>query len=244
MARTPARNRLASETDDSTPQPQEVVQMIIPPLQQITMPVRITGTSPYMQLRFSQKAMNKMKATQEAGQQARSKRTREARDFADDYLQAMHRMDDHPEEALSSYGIPAAAFRNAMISACRTIGFKMTLAKLSIFVEQDGLDRIDGTPLVRLHGEPEMTILPVRNATGVADLRVRPMWREWHADLRIRFDRQQFSTVDIYNLLVRAGAQVGIGEGRPDSRQSAGLGYGLYSVSYVTELPGDLPVAA
>jgi len=198
--------------------------IVIRPLQEAIVQFRLVGTAPYMQLRFSQKAMSKMQTTQEAGQQARSKKVRQARDFDDDYLQAMHRMVD------DSYGIPAAAFRNALISACRTIGFKMTLAKLSIFVEADGLDVIDGTPLVTLHGEPEKTILPVRNATGVADLRVRPMWREWAINLRIRFDREQFSTTDVFNLLVRAGAQVGVGEGRPDSRASAGLGYGLFTV--------------
>jgi hypothetical protein len=236
MARTPSTRR--KNPEEQVEHEIKVVGMVIPPLQEITMPVRITGNAPYMQLRFSQKAMNKMMATQQAGQQARSKKTREARDFDDDYLQAMHRLED------DGYGIPAAAFRNSLISACRTIGFKMTLAKLSIFVEQDGLDKVDGTPLVRLYGTPEKTILPVRNATGVADLRVRPMWREWYCDLRIRFDRQQFSEIDIYNLLVRAGAQVGIGEGRPDSRQSAGLGYGLFVVQHITELPEGLPEAA
>ncbi len=198
--------------------------VVIRPLQEAIVQFRLLGVTPYMQLRFSQKAMAKMQNTQEAGQQARSKKVREARDFDDDYTQAMHRMAD------DRYGIPAAAFRNALISACRTIGFKMTLAKLSIFVEADGLDVIDGTPLVTLHGEPEKTILPVRNATGVADLRVRPMWRAWSINLRIRFDREQFSTTDVFNLLVRAGAQVGVGEGRPDSRASAGLGYGLFTV--------------
>jgi hypothetical protein len=55
----------------------------------------------------------------------------------------------------------------------------MTLAKLSLFIEADGLDVIDGTPLVRIiAGEPERTDMHVRNATGVVDIRTRPMWRE------------------------------------------------------------------
>lgn len=204
--------------------PPSSVSLVVKPLQEAILIFALRGTAPYMQLRFSQKAMDKMAATQQAGQQSRSKKAREARDFADDYAQAMHRMRD------GRYGIPCAAFRNALISACRTVGFKMTIAKLSVFVEADGLDEVDGTPLVTLHGEPEMTILPVRNATGVADLRVRPLWRAWTVTLRVRFDTEQFSSTDVFNLLVRAGAQVGIGEGRPDSRASAGLGYGLFTV--------------
>ena len=27
-----------------------------------------------------------------------------------------------------------------------------------------------------------------RNATGVVDIRVRPMWREWWIDLRVKFE--------------------------------------------------------
>lgn len=199
--------------------------LVIPRLVEHVAHFRVVGLSPYMQLRFSQKAMTKMQVQQEAGQQARSKRTREARDFDDDYLQAMHRFAD------GRYGIPAASFRNAMISACRLVGFKMTIAKLALFVIQDGVDMVDATPLVELYGEPEKTIMPVRNATGVADLRVRPMWREWHVNLRVRWDSAQLSMQDVSNLLYRAGRQVGIGEGRPDSRESAGLGYGLFDIA-------------
>ena len=32
------------------------------------------------------------------------------------------------------------------------------------------------------------------------------------------------------NLMARAGAQVGVGEGRPDSKTSAGLGFGTWEI--------------
>ena len=38
------------------------------------------------------------------------------------------------------------------------------------------------------------------------------------------------SDADIVNLISRVGMQVGIGEGRPDSKQSAGLGFGLFEI--------------
>jgi hypothetical protein len=119
-----------------------------------------------------------------------------------------------------------------MISACRLVGFKMTLAKMSIFVEADGFDADDGTPLVKLiAGEPERMDAAVRNATGVIDIRSRPMWREWQADLRVRFDGDQFTLDDVANLLSRVGVQVGIGEGRPDSKASAGMGWGTFKLA-------------
>ena len=72
--------------------------------------------------------------------------------------------------------------------------------------------------------------MPTRNATGVFDIRVRPMWREWYAQPVIQFDADQFKLQDVFNLLSRVGMQVGLGEGRPDSKMSSGLGYGTFTV--------------
>lgn len=184
----------------------------------------IRGTAPYVQARFSAKAMQAMAQKMVAGTQANGKKIREPRDFDADFEHAKHLMPD------GTQGIPASAFRQAMISACRLVGFKMTLAKLSVFVEADGFDKVDGIPLIKLNGEPERVDMAVRNATGVADIRVRPMWRDWSAAIRVRYDADQFSLADITNLMGRVGLQVGIGEGRPDSRESAGLGWGTFQI--------------
>ena len=223
-------NRLAGEngkpsvlTAKATKKKGDVVLRITAPRME-RLKLRILGTAPYMQLRFSAKAMQKMQANMEAGQTGRSKKAREPRDFDNDYQEAFHRLPD------GSPGIPAAAFRAACISACRLVGYKMTIAKLSIFFECDGFDVVDGSPLIRIQGDPEMTILPARNANGGMDLRVRPMWREWSADVTMRFDRDQFDPQDVLNLLCRVGCQVGVGEGRADSRASVGLGFGSFDV--------------
>lgn len=185
---------------------------------------RIVGTAPYVQCRFSQKAIEQIRATQAAGGTAKSKKTREPKDFDGMYEQAKHLMED------GRCGIPAGAFRQAMISACRLIGFKMTLAKLAVFVEADGFDKVDGTPLIAIDGKPEKHEMMGRNDNGSVDLRVRAMFRKWGAKVRITFDADTFTLPDISNLLSRVGMQVGIGEGRPDSRNSAGLGWGLFKI--------------
>ena len=185
----------------------------------------LTGTAPYMQARFGEKAMNKMRATQEAGSQSKGKKVREARDFNADYEAAKHISTE------GWCGVPAGAFRTACIDVCRLVGFKMTLAKLSIFIEPDGFDKIDGTPLVRLQGTPEKNVSGVRNANGNLDLRTRPMWRKWSVKLHVKFDEDQFSLADISNLLARAGIQCGIGEGRPNSRMSTGIGFGTFKIN-------------
>lgn len=198
------------------------IQVTIKPPKIETAKFRIVGTAPYVQARFSAKAMQAMHEKHEAGSTANKKKSRIARDFDDDYEQAKHISTE------GWVGIHAGSIRAAMISACRLVGFKMTLAKLSVFVEADGFDKVDGVPLIKIEGTPEKTEMAVRNQTGVVDLRVRPMWREWAANVRIRYDADQFTLKDITNLMMRVGSQVGIGEGRPDSRDSAGMGWGCF----------------
>lgn len=184
----------------------------------------ILGTAPLVINRFSIKAAQMMRETQEAGQQSKSKKKRTAKDFNANYEDAKYKSAD------GWCGFNAAALRLAMIGACRLVGYKMTLAKLSVFVIADAFDPLDGTPLVRIYGEPKMDVRPARNDNGSVDLRARPMWMEWSAKVRIQFDEDQFSVEDVANLLSRVGLQCGIGEGRPNSKMSGGLGWGTFQV--------------
>ena len=209
-------------TDAPSTEAVEILSIPRPRIFVLTQAIR--GTGPYVQARFSEKARKMMADKMEAGSTATKNKNRVARDFDDDFRQSMHAGPN------GEHGMPAAAFRAAAISACRIVGFKMTQAKLGFFVEQDFLDTRDGTPLVQIFGKSKPVRLPVRNATGVADLRVRAMFEEWDATLRIRFDGDMFTRSDILNLLARVGIQVGIGEGRPDSKKSAGMGWGTFKL--------------
>jgi hypothetical protein len=206
----------------------EVIKISAPKFTVLT--VDIEGASPFMQLRFSQKAKEGMMGKMAEGTTARGKKVRAARDFDEDLRQAQYISTE------GWNGIPASAFRNASIDVCRMVGFKMTHAKMSIFIEADGFDTYDGTPLVKLQSPapPERTDMAVRNATGVADIRIRPMWRQWSVRLRVRFDEDQFTATDVINLLSRAGLQCGVGEGRPYSKSSNGMGMGMFTVKSVS----------
>ena len=186
----------------------------------------IRGNAPYVSNKFSAEAREMMRAKQAAGAQAKKGGKREAKDFDRCYRESMHAFAD------GSHGVPATSFRQAIVSACRVVGFKMTLAKLSIFVEADGFDVDDASPLVRFtKGEPEKFESFTRNETGVADIRVRGKWAPgWEMDLRVKYDADLFSSTDIRNLLQRVGAQVGVGAGRPDSKDSCGQGWGTFDV--------------
>ena len=187
-----------------------------------TVAVILQSTAPLVVERFSKKA--ELMAKMALGSAAANKKVRTARDYDNEAEEARYRAPDGWE------GMNAAAFRAGMIGACRLVGFKMTLAKLSVFVEADAFDLKDGIPLVRVYGKSETYTAHTRNATGVVDVRSRPMYREWAVKLRVRFDADQFSAQDVYNLIARVGGQVGIGAGRPDSKASAGCGFGTFEV--------------
>jgi len=187
-----------------------------------TLEILLQGTAPLVVARFSKKA--ELMAKMAEGGASKNKKVRNARDYDKETEEARYRSGEKWE------GVNAAAFRAGMISACRLVGFKMTLAKLSTFVEADGYDVQDGIPLVRIYGKSETYTAHTRNATGVVDVRSRPMYREWACKLRVRYDMDQFSAQDVYNLVARVGGQVGLCEGRPDSKASAGCGFGTFEV--------------
>lgn len=187
--------------------------------------ITVVGTAPYVQNKFSAKAREQMATKQAAGSTAKARKgAHAARDFEADYAAACHRA------ANGRYGIPAPAFRAALIDSCRLTGLTMARTKLAIFVIADDVDADDATPLVYIDGTPERTDLCVRNSTGVADIRVRPMWRQWSATLKLQYDADVLTQEDVGNLLLRAGAQVGIGEGRPNSKMGYGCGWGTFSI--------------
>jgi hypothetical protein len=192
----------------------------------ITLQYRIVGTAPLVIHRFANKGI--LIEAQEQGSVNKKGQKRAPKDFQAAYNSARHISEDGWD------GIHAGAFRSALVSACRLVGFKMTLAKLSLFVLADGYAE-DGTPLVRIYGTPEMVTHTVRNATGVVDVRARPMYKQWAADLRVRFDSDQFTPQDVANLLLRVGMQVGIGEGRADSKMSCGMGWGSFDLATEAE---------
>lgn len=197
--------------------------IVIKPPKFSTLEVLIEGTAPLVIARFSKKAelMEKMAE----GKSAKSKKERTARDYDKEADQARYYNSDKTWQ-----GVNASGFRAGMISACRLVGFKMTLAKLSVFIVQDDFDADMTTPLVRIYGDSATHTAHARNATGGADVRARPIYHKWACALRVRFDTDQFSSTDVINLISRVGLQVGIGEGRPDSKLSAGCGWGTFRI--------------
>ena len=189
--------------------------------------VRIRGTAPLVMNKFSHKQKQKMMEDMaRPANQKKAKSARPPRNYEEDYENAQHKSET------GWNGIPCPAFRAAMIDACRAANIVMTRAKMSVFILPDGFDKEDGTPLVKIiSGTPERLQSLVRNDNGGADIRVRPMWREWECDVSIEYDADMISLDSVVNLLDRAGRQVGVCEGRPFSKDSVGQGWGTFAVS-------------
>lgn len=187
--------------------------------------VRIIGTAPLVMNKMSSANRIAMMTKQEEGSRAKKGSKREAKDFDKVYRGAMHISTE------GWLGIPASAFRSAMISACSICGFHMTKGKKCLFVEADGIDADDGSPLVKIIGKPERKDLPVKLANGSTDIIARPFFPKWEAVVTIGWDADMFSGSDVANLLMRAGLQVGVGAGRPDSRNSCGCGWGTFRIA-------------
>ena len=189
---------------------------------------KIVGTAPYVQSKFSQKALQIMRDVQAQGSVAKKGKKRQPKDFDGLFEGAIHFSGKGKKRWA---GIPANGIRAACVSACRTVGFQMTKAKLAIFIEADGFDESEGTPLVKItKGQPRHVEHAVR-IQNTTDIRVRAMWDPgWEAVVKVRFDADMFCLEDVANLISRVGLQVGLGEGRPDSRSSAGMGWGVFEI--------------
>ena len=185
----------------------------------------IKGLTPLVIHRMSEKYKKELKQKMETGKAASNKKIREAVDIDEIYNSTRYISREGWD------GFHAGAIRGGMISACRLVGFKMTLAKLSIFVIQDGWDKKEPQiPLIRINGDPQKQEDMARTSTGDPILSIRAAYHDWSAVITIRWDADQFTIDDVFNLLRRVGGQVGICEGRPDSKRSAGMGWGLFEV--------------
>lgn len=186
---------------------------------------KVKGIGPLVIHRFSAKTKNEMKQKMETGKAASSKKNRTAKLTDDSYQEARYISKEGWD------GFNASSIRNAMIRACTLVDFKMTLAKMSIFVIADGWDEKEPQiPLVKIIGKPTKQEDIAKVETGQPYVTVRAAYYDWAANIKIRYDRDQFTQEDVTNLLMRSGLQVGIGEGRPFSKNSCGMGWGTFEV--------------
>ncbi len=183
--------------------------------------VPIIGTTSLIVHSWSNKAIQMILAKQKKEPQ----KAKEAKDPEADYRDSQYIADD------GWLGVPAVAFKAAMVGACRQVdGLSMTLAKRLAFCQPDGFSTKQNIELARIHGEPRMRRDMVRVASGTADVRFRAEFPKWSAVLQIEYNAQVIEAGQLLNLLCIAGYSEGIGEWRPSAPESATGTHGRWRI--------------
>src|SRR5215467_2564368 len=116
---------LNGDTPDELAPRHETFTIHAPKFQQAEYELEALPDVPLVIHRFSAKLKNELKQKMETGKAAGSKKNREPKDMDQAYEDARYRSKEGWD------GFHAGALRKGLIEACRLVGFKMVLAKLS-----------------------------------------------------------------------------------------------------------------
>jgi hypothetical protein len=179
--------------------------IVLPALNIQFLKLRLKGDSPLICHAWSEKAKRQMLDAQ----MKKAKQAKAAKDPQADYEESLYRL---PE---GGYGFPSVAFKSAAVDACSSIA---GVTK----VEARGAFHIIGD-MVQIEGAPSPREDMVRVGMGAADIRYRGEFREWAAEITLRYNANVLSPEQIANLFNTAGFAVGIGEWRPQRDGSFGM---------------------
>jgi hypothetical protein len=188
-------------------------------IKQVVIPVK--SISPLIVNKFSNKAQQEI-LDKQLGKAKNKKHN--LKDPQADYENAKHFSSQGWE------GFPAAGFKAAMIRAAKMIGMVMKDTQTAFFVQADD----EETQLVRVYGDSRMRQDMVRVGMGSADVRFRPEYPIWEANLTIEFNEGVLSLDQIYQLIKAAGYGCGIGEMRPEKGK---FNYGRFALAQETNPP-------
>lgn len=174
------------------------VQIDVPRMTLARMQLTITGLSPLMTQRWSEKAIADIRTKQTTGQKA----DRVLKDPRECFQQAKY-LDAKKRDC-----IKAIAIKKAIEQEASLLGYPAKTVKAAIFVEGDLLPItysrvVQREDMVRLGGR-------------TADIRYRPEYHDWSCKLLVSYDTAIFPTPEmVIKLIERAGTHIGIGEWRP-----------------------------
>lgn len=149
-------------------------------------------------------------------------------------VEIRHTPQEHFNESLHKLGdeiaIPAMAIKKAMIRAASTLGYEMAKTKCLFYVV--GRMNKDGNTVIPINcKEKDVTMqsdLP-KLMGGTPKPTYRARIDKWSARLSIRYYPQLIDADALINMLQIAG-DMGILEGRANSPNSCGMGWGTFEV--------------
>ena len=197
------------------------------------MRLTLFGDTPLVCHRFDEKA-TQMILDKQMGKAAVG---REYKKPAEDFFRAfyvlpgtvplLHDEDENNVWAEGRFGFPAIGLKAAAVRAATDVGLKMTDMRRAFHIDGDLVE-------IKSEQHPQMRMDMVRIGMGTADVRFRPEFRDWSADVPIRFNEAVISVEQIVNLFNLAGFGVGIGEWRPEKDGQ----WGMFHVGGRVEVEG------
>jgi hypothetical protein len=162
-----------------------------------------------------------------------------------EYEAALYRI---PEHMGGGYGVPAAAFKQSFVDACRHVDLKMTEATGAFhvrgievplpevkLVDPEGNEIKVGEKTMEMipifGSKPEMRMDMVRLEGGSADLRFRPYFMYWWCLVPVQVAVGSMTPQQVTDLANRAGFHCGVCEWRPFSKKSKNGTYGMYKIA-------------
>ena len=185
------------------------VKIVINPPNFQQVKLKVTGLTPLIQNKMKETIIQQMEDVR-SGKAKKSTRT--AVDPKKEYIKSAYKQDD------GSFGFPASAFKQCAVRAGKGLGLAMTDTRTLFFVLPNAPD---GECVSIKSNKPILRKDPVNVKTG-KDLRFRPEFRNWKADLLVKFDADRITIEQIANLLNHGGQTVGVGEWRPEKNGTFG----------------------
>jgi len=185
------------------------VKIVINPPNFQQVKLKVTGLTPLIQNKMKETIIQQMEDVR-AGKAKKSTRT--AVDPKKEYIKSSYKQDD------GTFGFPASAFKQCAVRAGKGLGLAMTDTRTLFFVLPNAPD---GECVSIKSNKPILRKDPVNVKTG-KDLRFRPEFRNWKAELLVKFDADRITIEQIANLLNHGGQTVGVGEWRPEKNGTFG----------------------
>ena len=233
----------------------EVLEIRPIEMQQTTL--RLVGDTPLIMHAWSAKAKREMLGKQIGATKTKAKEPKNpVEDFVASMYWLTPMPTEFTDEAVDAalkdarFGFPVTAFKQAAISAAYRMGWakdKMSL-RGAFFIDSSANayyggdlvigenkkidvlpNRLISEPMIEIHSDtPFMREDMVKVGMGTADIRYRGEFRNWYADITIKFNRNgQYSLEQVVNIINAGGCVCGVGEWRPERDGQ----YGMFHVA-------------
>lgn len=201
----------------------------IRPLDIKTVNLHIVGDTPLIMHAWSEKAKRMMLEAQMGLAKGKKK---EYKNPVEDFINSMYWLEGKPteyteeayENAIASgarFGFPVTGFKQAAISSA----YRMGWSKNKVSLQGEFFFEADEDGMIEIKSDkPIMREDMVKVGMGTADLRYRGEFRNWSADIVMRYNANgQYSLENIVNMINAGGYVCGIGEWRPEKSGQNGM---------------------